>query len=67
MTLLNFTFKQYNIEIRTGNNWFFKPIKGHELIANYIEYYICFLKLEFISRVVGIERDNIEKLIIKQD
>lgn len=59
---MNITFRNYDIEIQLLRNWYFKPLTGHELVANYIEYFYYFLCFGLLIRKVGIERENIESI-----
>jgi len=61
------TFGKYNIEIQLLKNWYWISFKGHEVVANYIEYYNYWLCFGLIIRKVGLDRSNVFKFKGKND
>lgn len=57
-----FDIGKRSFEFRLSEAFFWRPLRGHEVVANYIEHYNYWLWFALIVRIVGVDRSNLEKL-----
>lgn len=57
-----FDIGKRSFEIRLSESLFWRPLRGSEIVANYIEHYNYWLCFVLIVRTVGIDRSNVETL-----